>query len=483
MLTAFGFAYVTAPVVKNLVLNNTTVFHAWFPVLSPTIGGEYRPLQEAVWVLLVMAAVSVLVIQSVGGYHPLVTQSRTRIILAGLAAPLVSAGMITLILFALRSPSWSRLFIFLFTVISVAELCAYRLLMRWYRVKRIASGCYARSVILIGSARALGWLSAHVADNTSLAEYDVIGHLSISPQPATQTLSQPTDAGPKLVPCLGEVGQLSQLLVHRPVHEVIAVQGGASDWLREVVDTCDYFRVTLRIVPEALVFGQLRDLEFIYRSDPLRLPEIVLRPRHLDSTAIFIKRVIDIVVSATLLVVLSPLLVLIALAIKLTTPHLPILYPWHVVGYRGRRFTGYKFSTMVEDADRRRHQLMSRNHMQGPVFKIRDDPRVTRLGRYLRKFSLNELPQLWSVLKGDMSLVGPRPAFPHELERYDLWHKRKLSIRPGLTCLWQVRGGNEISRFDDWVRMDLEYIDNWSLWLDLKILARTAWIVAKGSGW
>ena len=105
------------------------------------------------------------------------------------------------------------------------------------------------------------------------------------------------------------------------------------------------------------------------------------------------------------------------------------------------------------------------------------------MGRYLRKFSLNELPQLWSVLKGDMSLVGPRPAFPHELERYDLWHKRKLSVRPGVTCLWQVSGRNEISRFDDRVRMDLEYIDNWFLWLDLKILFRTAWVVAKGSGW
>ena len=120
--------------------------------------------------------------------------------------------------------------------------------------------------------------------------------------------------------------------------------------------------------------------------------------------------------------------------------------------------------------------------MQGPVFKIKDDPRVTAIGWYLRKFSLNELPQLWSVLTGDMSLVGPRPAFPHELERYELWHKRKLCVRPGMTCLWQVRGRNRITRFDDWVRMDLEYIDNWSLWLDVKILFRTFWAVVKGTG-
>src|SRR2546427_7984818 len=121
--------------------------------------------------------------------------------------------------------------------------------------------------------------------------------------------------------------------------------------------------------------------------------------------------------------------------------------------------------------------------MTGPVFKMQENPRVTPLGRFLRKFSLNELPQLWSVLKGDMSLVGPRPAFPHELERYELWHKRKLSVRPGITCLWQVRGRDQIFRFDDLGRLDFEYIDNWSLWLDGKILVRAAWTVGRGSGW
>jgi lipopolysaccharide/colanic/teichoic acid biosynthesis glycosyltransferase len=181
-------------------------------------------------------------------------------------------------------------------------------------------------------------------------------------------------------------------------------------------------------------------------------------------------------------VVLAPLFAVIALAIKLTTPNLPIFYRWQVVGFKGRRFTGYKFTTMGADADARREALEDRNEMQGPVFKIRADPRVTPLGRYLREFSLNELPQLWSVLKGDMSLVGPRPAFPHELQRYELWHKRKLCVRPGITCLWQVRGRNRIARFDDWVRMDLEYIDNWTLWLDVKILARTLWAVLSGSG-
>lgn len=196
----------------------------------------------------------------------------------------------------------------------------------------------------------------------------------------------------------------------------------------------------------------------------------------------FIKRLLDVVVAAILLILLAPVFLLTAIAIKLTTPKLRVFYPWHVVGENGIEFVGYKFTTMVADADNRKDQLSELNEMSGPVFKIKRDPRITPLGKFLRKYSLNELPQIWSVLKGDMSLVGPRPAFRHELARYELWHKRRLSIKPGITCLWQIHGRNKISNFDEWVRMDLEYIAKWSLWLDFKILFRTAWVVVRGSG-
>jgi exopolysaccharide biosynthesis polyprenyl glycosylphosphotransferase len=482
LIAAFYLAYAIAPGLKSRLLSTTSsTFRAWLSELSPQIGGEFRSANELIWVLLVMVVVTVLAVQAIGGYRPLLRQSRTRVVMAAMAAPVLSMSAITLILFATRSTSYSRLFLSLLTLFSIVELGAYRLLLRWYRLKRIASGFYARNIILIGSTRALGWLSAHVVENTSPHEYTLAGYLNVS----SSQLPVTYEAGGEsfVLPCLGDVNQLGALLVHRPIHEVIAIQGDATDWLAQVVEECDYFRITLRIVPEALVFGQLRDLQLIYHSDPLRLPEIVLRPRHVDSAALFVKRLMDIVISAALLIVLSPLLVLIAIAIKVTTPRLSVLYRWNVVGYNGRPFTGFKFTTMAEDADRRRDELVADNEMQGPVFKIRRDPRVTPLGRILRKFSLNELPQLWSVLKGDMSLVGPRPAFPHELERYQLWQKRKLSVRPGITCLWQVRGRNQISRFDEWVRMDFEYIDNWSLWLDVKILAKTAWTVVRGSGW
>ena len=193
------------------------------------------------------------------------------------------------------------------------------------------------------------------------------------------------------------------------------------------------------------------------------------------------KRLVDVTGAAALLVLLSPVMLVIALAVRFSSPG-PILYRWHVVGLDGRPFTGYKFRSMVRDADTLKEQLLLENEMVGPVFKIRADPRLTGLGRRLRRYSLDELPQLWSVLKGDMSLVGPRPVFPYEYQQFEPWQRRKLAVVPGLTCTWQVNGRNGVSNFEDWVRMDLAYIDNWSIWLDLGILLKTIPAILKGTG-
>lgn len=193
------------------------------------------------------------------------------------------------------------------------------------------------------------------------------------------------------------------------------------------------------------------------------------------------KRIIDVVVSGAMLVVLAPLFLILACAVKLTSRG-RIFHPWRVVGEDGRPFLGYKFRSMYENADELKAQLEPRNEMRGPVFKLTDDPRVTPLGRFLRKYSLDELPQLWSVLKGDMSLVGPRPPLQTEFENFSDFHKKKLLVKPGITCLWQVCGRNDIKDFDDWVKLDLEYIQNWSLWLDFRILLRTVPAVISGKG-
>lgn len=194
-----------------------------------------------------------------------------------------------------------------------------------------------------------------------------------------------------------------------------------------------------------------------------------------------LKRVLDILLAAIGLVVLAPFLLAIAMWIRIDSGA-PILYPWRVVGRRGHPFTGYKFRTMVRDADALLASLARQNEMRGPVFKMRDDPRVTRAGRVLRRYSLDELPQLWSVLVGDMSLVGPRPPLRREWEQFEPWQRQKLSVTPGITCLWQVSGRADIQDFAEWARLDLEYIRRWSLRLDLEILRQTIRAVVSGRG-
>jgi lipopolysaccharide/colanic/teichoic acid biosynthesis glycosyltransferase len=210
------------------------------------------------------------------------------------------------------------------------------------------------------------------------------------------------------------------------------------------------------------------------------LPARAVRPAWRIQAAV--KRLLDAVIATTALVLLAPAFVIIAVLIRTTSPG-PVFYRWKVLGKHARPFVGYKFRTMVADADQLKRHYMHRNEMTGPVFKLRNDPRVTPLGRWLRKYSVDELPQLWSVVKGDMSLVGPRPPSAEEFLRFEAWQRGKLAVTPGITCLWQVSGRSEISDFATWAALDLEYIRRWNLWLDVVLLVRTipAVLTARGA--
>jgi lipopolysaccharide/colanic/teichoic acid biosynthesis glycosyltransferase len=208
---------------------------------------------------------------------------------------------------------------------------------------------------------------------------------------------------------------------------------------------------------------------------------LVFSPNWNSSVQRGIKRLIDVVGAALLLLVLSPLLLVIAILVKLSSPG-PILYRWYVAGEGGHPFMSYKFRSMYADADQVKAQLAHLNEMRGPAFKITRDPRITPLGSWIRRYSLDELPQLYSILMGDMALVGPRPPLVNEYELFTPYQKQKMSVRPGLTCLWQVNGRNQINDYDDWVRLDLEYIRTWSVGLDIRILLKTVREVFRGSG-
>jgi len=211
-------------------------------------------------------------------------------------------------------------------------------------------------------------------------------------------------------------------------------------------------------------------------------PLLIYRSTPPISMELMLKRLIDMFGSAVLLVLTSPLMLATAIAVRLDSPG-PVLFSQNRSGLRGRAFRMYKFRTMVTNAEQGRAELEDRNEMSGPVFKVKNDPRVTRVGYWLRKLSIDELPQLWNVLRGEMSLVGPRPLPLYETANFgDVTQRRRMSVRPGLTCLWQVRGRNKITDFKDWVILDLEYIDRWSLWLDFQILLRTIPVVLFGWG-
>jgi lipopolysaccharide/colanic/teichoic acid biosynthesis glycosyltransferase len=214
----------------------------------------------------------------------------------------------------------------------------------------------------------------------------------------------------------------------------------------------------------------------VLRAQAIVLPPIPVRAIHYRKR----KRGLDILGSLFFIALFSPLLLLIAALVKITSPG-PVFYVSARVGRGGRIFGFLKFRSMYTDADRRLESLKADNEKDGPIFKMKKDPRVTPLGRFLRKYSLDELPQLFNVLKGDMSLVGPRPPIPHEVEQYDAYCRERLSVRPGLTCYWQIMGRSNLS-FQEWMELDHRYLREMGLWTDLKILLKTPMAVLRGEG-
>jgi exopolysaccharide biosynthesis polyprenyl glycosylphosphotransferase len=199
-----------------------------------------------------------------------------------------------------------------------------------------------------------------------------------------------------------------------------------------------------------------------------------------NEVLLLVRRIMDIFISSIGFVFALPVMTLSAILIKWTSPG-PIFFKQERCGLNGRTFTMYKFRSMVDNAEQLRFELEALNEMDGPVFKSSRDPRITPVGKFIRRFSIDEFPQLYNVLRGEMSLVGPRPPLPQEVSKYERWQRRRLSMKPGLTCLWQISGRNEVS-FEDWMKLDLTYIDNWSLLLDLKILLKTVPVVLLGKG-
>ncbi|OVE73489.1 hypothetical protein BVX93_01500 [bacterium B13(2017)] len=277
---------------------------------------------------------------------------------------------------------------------------------------------------------------------------------------------------------LGTIDQMESILDKYPVDEVFYVV--PRKWLDKIeksVMICDMFGVTTHIATDLFSIKVSKSTISHFHG----LPVLSFNSISTNYSALAFKRTIDILVSTLGIILLLPIFIIIIILIKFESCG-PIFFVQNRCGLNGRIFKIYKFRTMVENAEQLKHHLLYKNEQTGPVFKIKTDPRVTRLGKFLRKYSIDEIPQLFNILMGDMSLVGPRPPIPNEVKKYKPWQRRRLSMRPGLTCIWQVSGRNAI-KFERWMELDLNYIDNWSLMLDFKLLLKTipSVLLAKGS--
>jgi exopolysaccharide biosynthesis polyprenyl glycosylphosphotransferase len=283
---------------------------------------------------------------------------------------------------------------------------------------------------------------------------------------------------PAELPVVGPLEDLSKILTREPIDRVVfSLPPEHLAGLANYLEICEEQGVEAVVIPPGFEHLQVAR---VHVEEFFGVPVINYTTTPAQHFQLAVKRLVDIVVGGVSSLFLLPVFLVLAVAIRLESPG-PVFFKQYRSGVRGRRFNCYKFRSMYIDAEARLAGLKAHNEMSGPVFKMKNDPRITRVGAFIRRYSLDELPQLFNVFRGDMSLVGPRPPLPAEVEQYEPWQRRRLSMKPGITCIWQVSGRNDID-FEQWMRLDLEYIDNWSLWLDFKLLFKTIPAVLRGTG-
>jgi exopolysaccharide biosynthesis polyprenyl glycosylphosphotransferase len=436
--------------------------------------GPFYPLAEYMPLLPLSLVIWGVLLLSSGTYrsHRTVTlfDEAWTVIRVSFLAP----AILTLTIFGLRlgetlledqiSRSWILLFAILAYLFIFTEKVAIRLTSRYVRSR----GLNYRTVLIVGTNDGALDL-AYAIDHHRFWGFRLLGFI--------RTGDETPEGFVSTHPVLGGLDDIPRIVEQNPVDDVIfSVRRRDLDRLEELFEILQELgirtRFAMNLFPNHPARVQLEEMD--------GMPLLTFSSTPTNQLQLLAKRLLDVALSLLTLGVGLPLVLLIAAAIKVTSGG-SVLFRQTRCGLNGRRFTLYKFRTMVHDAEDRREALMHLNEMRGPTFKLSHDPRVTRLGRLLRKFSLDELPQLWNVLRGDMSLVGPRPPIPEEVAQYKRWQRRRLSMKPGLTCLWQISGRNNLD-FDRWMELDLQYIDSWSPMLDFKILLKTIPAVLSGRG-
>jgi len=454
----------------SVIVAGLIAFRIWLtPQVEPTTGGvilrhleETAPLPSIIC-LVVFAAYLVFFAQMYGVYRSPDTRSGLNEQRMTLQATLTAALMLCGTLYVLRVNSVSRIVILLTVMLTLAMVMPRRAVWRKLRERRFLKGLDTRNVLIVGDGRVGHALRNHLEALPHMG-FRFKGFITLDPH----DMMRPN--------VIGNVHNCVAMARSLFVDEIYFSTPAEKQTVLSVVDEARAIGIEVRVVPD-LYDGLAWNapVEFVGQ-----FPTIPLHRRDFPRGAFVVKRVMDIMLSSMALIALAPALITIAVMVKLDSAG-PIFYRAGRIGRKGRVFTCFKFRTMVIDAEKIKAQLAHLNERKGLLFKISNDPRITRLGARLRKYSLDELPQLFNVLCGDMSLVGPRPPLASEVEKYKLDHLRRLDVLPGMTGLWQVEARQDPS-FDSYISLDTAYVENWNLMLDMRILARTVGVVISGTG-
>jgi exopolysaccharide biosynthesis polyprenyl glycosylphosphotransferase len=452
--TAFRLALAAADAVSAIAL---------FVIVSivrfgPTWRDTWQHAQVDPWVAAATYAVAWVTLLWALGLYRVRARWRMRTEFLDVARAGVLIGLVAFsVLFVFKLPDVSRLFLLTLFVAQVGLTIVSRAGIRWLLHVRRDRGYNTRYLLVVGTGPEARRFADKIERHRELG-LRVIGFLAVEP-------------GPTMIdhrPVLGVLDDIEDVLHDRIVDEVAVCLGEPElHRIEAITRLCEeegkIVRIPLDDVPVNMPGGRIEDF------DRGKVLSLVYGP---DRIAGFVvKRLLDVALGLIALILLTPVFLIVGAAIVALDGR-PIVFRQTRVGLHGRPFSVVKFRTMVPDAEDRLEELEELNEIKGHAFKLTNDPRMTRTGAFLRKTSIDELPQLWNVIRGEMSLVGPRPPLPREVAGYDLWHRRRLSMKPGITGLWQVaaRGDDD---FDRWVALDLAYIDRWSVWLDLKIMLRT----------
>jgi exopolysaccharide biosynthesis polyprenyl glycosylphosphotransferase len=407
------------------------------------------------WLFLVVIPVTPLILEWQGYYDQSVFAPRRQVFWQLLKACVISVMFLILIDFMFHFNGARSVYV-LFGLCSFGLMALKGDLLRWIYQSKPGQARFKQRIILTGTLEETRHLRESIG--LSLEEVEIVGDIDLNKRSVAELVAFIHEQSVNTVVLNARNTLLGQVEAAIGACEL----EGIEVWL-----LADFFKTQISRTSLDDFYGHP---VFVFHSGPEKPWERLA------------KQIIDLFGGIVLLAVFSPVMVAAAIGVKLTSKG-PVLFAQKRSGLNGRPFVMYKFRTMVTNAEQLKHELAALNEMSGPVFKVTNDPRVTWFGRFLRKFSIDEFPQLFNVLRSEMSLVGPRPLPVDEVARFDdVAHRRRLSVKPGLTCLWQVSGRNDLKDFAEWVRLDLQYIDNWTLWLDIKILWRTIWVVLLGRG-